>query len=244
MKLKNKVIIITGASRGLGRAMAELFVKEGGKVVVNYLNSEKEAQTLVSKLGGENAIAVQADVSRELEAKHLVDIALKIFGRIDVLVNNAGAILQPGDSDCDLAIWRRTLEINLNSAWLMTKLTKPHLLNYKGNILNISSYVAQLSSRFVLPYSVAKAGIDNLTRATAIELAPNVRVNAIAPGNIDTDMTKAAGTEFIKKVMSVTPLKRLGIPEEIAKAALFLVSEDASFITGEILNVDGGYRLK
>jgi NAD(P)-dependent dehydrogenase (short-subunit alcohol dehydrogenase family) len=244
MKLKNKVAIITGSSRGIGRATAELFIKEGAKVVINYVKSEKEALELVSKFGEENAIAIKADVSKEFEAKHLVAQTLQKFGHIDILVNNAGEILRPGDWNCDLATWRRTLEIDLTSVWLMIKECAPHMMQNGGSIVNISSYVAQLGSQFVLPYASSKGGVDVLTISMAKGLATKVRVNAIAPGNINTDMSKGTDPEFLAKVISNTPLGRFGEPEEIAKAVLFLASDDSSFVTGHILNVDGGYTLK
>jgi 3-oxoacyl-[acyl-carrier protein] reductase len=244
MKLKGKVAIISGASRGIGRATAEMFVKEGAKVVINYLKSEKAAQEIVASLGGDSAIAIKADVSKELDVKHLVELTLKTFGKIDILVNNAGEILRPSDWNCDSAIWRRTLEINLTSVWLLSRECLPHLVENSGNIVNVSSVYGSIGAATVLPYTVAKSGTNDITISLAKEFGSKVRVNAVAPGNIMTDMTKDAGIDFVKWAKVNTPMKRLGNPEEVAKAITFLASDDASFITGHILNVDGGFILK
>lgn len=244
MRLKNKVAIITGSSRGIGKAIAQMFVKEGAKIVVNYNRSEKEANDLVMALGGDNAFAVKADVSKEFDVKHMVALTLQHYGSLDILVNNAGEILRPGDWQTDSATWRRTLEINLNSVWMMIKECVPHMQENGGSIVNISSYVAELGAAAVLPYSVAKGGVNTLTVSMAKALAPKIRVNAIAPGNIETDMAKGTDKAFHDKITENTLLKRFGEPEEIASAALFLASDEASFITGHILNVDGGYTLK
>ena len=244
MKLKDKVVIVTGASRGIGRAIAIMAANEGARVVVNYLNSEIEAESLVDELRKNKceAIKFQADVSVEDEVKNLVKFAVDNYGKVDFLVNNAGKIVRPSDSNADTKSWEETININLKSAWLMTREVVP-VMNEGGAIVNITSYVGQLGSQWVLPYGVAKAGVINLTKAYAKELAPRIRVNAVSPGNIDTEMTQSAGEEFINKTKNNTPLKRLGKPEEIAKAVVFLLSDEASFITGVNLDVDGGFLL-
>ncbi|OGG08617.1 hypothetical protein A2154_00605 [Candidatus Gottesmanbacteria bacterium RBG_16_43_7] len=245
MKLKDKVAIITGASRGIGRATALLFGKEGARVVVNYKTNESFAEEVVRKLGKQNSISVQADVSREKDVKKLIKDAINAFGRIDILVNNAGEILRPGDWRMDYEKWIKTIDINLTSVWLMTsEVARIMQKQHSGSIINLSSTVGLLGVAQVLAYSCAKGGIVSMTKAFAKELAPDVRVNAVAPSNVMTDMTRGAGAELIEHMKQLTPLKRIAEPEELAKSILFLASDDASYITGHILVVDGGYSLK
>lgn len=170
---------------------------------------------------------------------------IKKFGKIDILVNNAGAIFRPGDWKSDLETWRKTIDINLTSAWLMTRDVAPIMLkNGGGSIINLVSVYGFLGATAVLAYTSAKGGLITMTKSFAKELAPTIRVNTIAPSNVMTDMTKGAGKELIESFRQQTPLKRIAEPDEIAKAILFLASNDASYITGEILVVDGGYSLK
>lgn len=246
MKLKDKVAIVTGSSRGIGKAIALLFAKEGAKVVVTYEISEKEALTTTKEIQqiGSEAIAVKCNLANENDIVELVRKTIETYKNIDILVNNAGRIIRPGDWKTDKDKWNETLAINLTGHWLLTKECIPHLkLRENSSIINISSYVGQLGSQYVLPYGVAKSGVINMTKAFAKELAPNIRVNSVSPGNIDTDMTKSSGEEFIQKTINNTPLKRLGNPEDIANAVVFLASQEASFITGCNLDVDGGFLL-
>jgi 3-oxoacyl-[acyl-carrier protein] reductase len=244
MKLKDKVAIITGSSRGIGRATAILFAKEGAKVVVNYKSNKKAADEVV-KLIGKNAISVEADVTREEDVKRLVSQTIKKFGRIDILINNAGEIFRPGDWKSDLATWKKTIDTDLTSAWLMIREVAPIMQkNGGGAIVNTVSVYGFLGAAAVLAYTSAKGGLITLTKSFAKELAPLIRVNAVAPSNVMTDMTKGAGSELIELFRQQTPLKRIARPEELAKAILFLASDDASYVTGEVLVVDGGYSLK
>jgi len=245
MKLENKIAIITGSSRGIGRAAAILFAKEGARVVINCEKQSSEAQEVLETIGDSKSFFVQADVSKEDDVKHLVSETLKKFGRIDILVNNAGAIFRPGDWKSDLETWRKTIDTDLTSAWLMTREVAPIMLkNGGGSIVNLVSVYGFLGAAAVLAYTSAKGGLITMTKSFAKELAPTIRVNAIAPSNVMTDMTKGAGEELIETFRQQTPLKRIAEPDEIAKAILFLASNDASYITGEILVVDGGYSLK
>jgi len=245
MKLKNKVAIITGSSRGIGKATAILFAKEGARVVINYKDQTEDAKKVVNAIGKNKAIFIQADVSKEEDVKRLVSETIKKFGRIDILVNNAGVIFREGNWKSSEEIWHATMNINLTSAWLMIREVAPIMTkNGSGSIVNISSIYGFLGTASVLAYSLAKGGIITMTKAFAKELAPNIRVNAVAPGNVMTDMTKEAGKKVIKFFEQQTPLKRSAEPDEIAKAVLFLASSDASFITGELLVVDGGYSLR
>lgn len=243
MKLKNKVAIITGSSRGIGRATAALFAKEGAMVVVNYLRDTKSAQKVAKEIG-KNALLVQADVTHETDVKRLVGETIKRFGRIDILVNNAGAIGERGWKT-GIDAWRKTLDINLTSAWLTIKEVAPIMeIQGSGSIVNLTSTVGILGVAPILAYSCAKGGLVSMTKAFAKELAPKIRVNAVAPSNVMTDMTKSAGPDLIEFFRQETPLKRIATPEELAKAILFLASDDASYVTGQTLIVDGGYSLK
>jgi len=244
MKLQNKVAIITGSSRGIGRATALLFAKEGAKVVVNYKTEKKKAEEVAEAIGKKNCLVVQADVATEEGVKKLVGETLTRFGRIDILVNNAGAIGERGWKT-GIEAWSTTLDINLTSVWLMTKEVAPFMEQQGGGtIVNLTSTVGILGVAPILAYSCAKGGLVSMTKAFAKELAPKIRVNAVAPSNVMTDMTQSAGPDLIELFRQQTPLKRIAKPEELAKAILFLASDDASYITGHILVVDGGYSLK
>lgn len=244
MKLKNRVAIVTGSSRGIGAATALLFAREGCKVVVNYKSEKKKAKAVVKAIG-KNALILQADVTKEDDIKHLVKQTLGEFGRIDILVNNAGEIFRPGDWKSDRETWEKTIDANLTSAWLMIREVAPIMQKQKsGAIVNIVSVYGFLGAAAVLAYTSAKAGLITLTKSFAKELAPAICVNAVAPSNVMTDMTRGAGPALIEQFRQETPLKRIADPEEIARAILFLASDDASYITGEMLVVDGGYSLK
>lgn len=244
MKLKNKVAIITGSSRGIGRATAILFAQEGARVVVNYKSEKKKAEEVVEATGKQNCLLVRADVSTEAGVKRLVGETVKRFGRIDILVNNAGAIGERGWKT-GIEAWRKTLDVNLTSAWLMTKEAAPVMEKQgNGSIVNLASTVGILGIAPILAYSCAKGGLVSMTKAFAKELAPKIRVNAVAPSNVMTDMTKSAGPDLIELFRQQTPLKRIAEPDEIARAILFLASDESSYITGQTLVVDGGYSLK
>ena len=169
---------------------------------------------------------------------------MKRFGRIDILVNNAGAIGERGWKT-GIEAWYTTLDINLTSVWLMIKEVAPFMEQQGGgSIVNLTSTVGLLGVAPILAYSCAKGGLVSMTKAFAKELAPKIRVNAVAPSNVMTDMTQSAGPDLIEFFRIETPLKRIATPEELAKAILFLASDDASYITGDVLVVDGGYSLK
>lgn len=244
MKLKDKVAIITGSSRGIGAATAKLFAQEGAKVVVNYKSNKEAAEKIAQEIGN-NCLVIQADVSKETEVKRLVRETIKRFGRIDILVNNVGEIIRPGDWQRDVDTWHKTLDANLTSTWLMIREVAPLMQKQQsGNIVNLTSTVGIFGSPFVLAYACAKAGLIALTKSFAKALAPNIRVNAVAPSSVDTDMTTGAGPEVIEKFNQMSALKRIFKPEELANAILFLASDESSFITGQTLVVDGGYSLK
>lgn len=244
MKLQNKVAIITGSSRGIGRATVELVAKEGARVVVNYLRDAKSAQKVAKEIG-KNALLIQADVTNEADVKRLVGETIKRFGRIDILVNNAGEIFRPGDWKGDRKTWQKTIDTNLTSVWLMIRDVAPIMEKQKsGTIVNLTSVYGIFGAAPVLAYTSAKGGLITLTKSFAKELAPYIRVNSVAPSNVMTDMTRGAGPALIEQFRQETPLKRIAEPEEIARAILFLVSDESSYITGQTLIVDGGYSLK
>lgn len=246
MKLKNKIALITGSSRGIGKATALLFAKEGAKVVINYLSTEKEkALAIVDKIKktGSEAIAIKCDVSQENEVKEMINKTVKTFGRIDILVNNAGIVYDIPLFERKIKQFKRTLEVNLLGNFLCSKYASKQMLGKTGGkIINISSTNAINSfSPDAIDYDASKAGVITLTKDFAKELAPTIQVNAVAPGWVDTDMNKNLPKKFIKDETKKIYLKRFAKPDEIAKTILFLASDDASYITGSILVVDGGH---
>jgi len=245
-KLDGKVAIVTGSSRGIGKAIALEFARNGAKVVVNYFKSKEEAIKVVDEIKniGTDAIAIMADVSDEKQVKKLFVETVKKFGRIDVLVNNAGVYIHNEAAEFDEKSWNETLDTNLKSVMLCTKEAVSEMQKQKsGTIVNISSIYGAAIFAGAPAYGASKAGIIFLTKRFAKEFGPNIRVNAIAPGIIDTDMTAGDTEENRQKYSQETPLKRMGKPEEIAKTALFLASEDSSYITGDVIIADGGYNL-
>jgi len=245
MRLTGQVAIVTGASRGIGRAIAELFAYEGAKVVINYNTSEKEARGLADKIrkqGGE-AICVKADVSKYDEVKRMVETTLRTYGRIDILVNNAGLLVAKDFLETDENEWDRTMDVNLKGAYLCSKEVAPIMLKQeKGKIINMSSNsgLYHPSAMRFAEYVASKAGMNGLTKALALRLGPHITVNAICPGWIKTVMVPETDPEIERKILDETALKRYGTPEEVAASALFLASSDADFITGELLIVAGG----
>lgn len=245
MKLKNKIALITGSSGGIGKATALLFAKEGAKVAVNYFSSENEAKSVVEEIQkiGSEAIAIKCDVSNEEQVISMVDQVLSKFGSIDILVNNAGIVFDVPFLERTVEQWKKTLDVNLLGTFLCSKYaSEPLKKTNNGKIINISSTNAiDCFSPEAMDYDASKAGIIILTRDFAKELAPEIRVNAIAPGWVDTKMNKDLPQDFIDEEIKNIYLKRFAKPEEIAKAILFLASDDASYITGSILKVDGGH---
>ena len=244
MKHTDKVALVTGASRGIGKAIALRLASEGAYVVLVYKEKQKEAQEVVHQIGTDRAVAYKTDLTKEPEVKQLVQDIKDRYGHVDILVNNAGTIIHPGDWHCDLQTWHETLDANLTSAWLMIREVVPLMTRSGSAIVNITSIYGSLGAAPVLPYTSAKGGLITLTKSFAKELAPHIRVNGVSPSNVYTDMLKGADDELIAHFKSQTPLGRIADPDEIAKVVSFLASDDASYITGQIVNVDGGYGLK
>ena len=243
MRLQNKVALITGSSRGIGKAIAIAFAQEGAKVVVNYNNSKDRAEEVVNEINssGSEAIAIKADVSNELEVKQMVDETVKRFGKIDILVNNAGIVFDIPFMEKTVNQWQKIIEVNLIGVFLCCKYTSSHM-NERGRIINISSTNGIYSMHpESMDYDASKAGVIAITRSLAQELAPSILVNSIAPGWIDTEINKDLPADFVKKETDRIFVKRFGKPEEIEKDKLFLASEDSSYVSGTTIVVDGGY---
>lgn len=245
--VKDKAVLITGASRGIGREIALTFAENKAKVVVNYSGSEEKAQAVVDEIiasGGE-AIKIKADVSDESEVKAMIKETVKTFGRLDVLINNAGItrdnlLMRMSEADFDDVI-----NINLKGVFLCTKAVTRQMMKQKsGRIINISSVVGISGNPGQANYVSAKAGVIGLTKSNAKELASrNILVNAVAPGFIATDMTDELTDEQKEQIYDLIPLKKLGSPKNVADAALFLASDHADYITGQTLQVDGGMAM-
>ncbi|PRX98006.1 SDR family NAD(P)-dependent oxidoreductase [Allonocardiopsis opalescens] len=241
-----RVALVTGGSRGIGRAIAERLAGDGYSVIVNYLESEAAAEEVVAGLPeGVRGLAVQADVSRREDVSAMARRVSDEFGRLDLLVNNAGQTLVGDWRTLDPATWDRVLQINLTGVFNCVQALAPLIARTsdQGRIVNIGSVYADIGTGFVAGYVSAKSAVRTLTRVFATELAPDILVNAIAPGDIDTEMTRSAGPEFIAATIDKTPLKRLGTPVEIAAVVAFLASPAAAFITGQTITVDGGRGL-
>jgi 3-oxoacyl-[acyl-carrier protein] reductase len=251
MKLGGKVALVTGGSRGIGRVIAETFAHEGADVVVNYVRSVNEAKKVVThiKAMSRTAIAVRADVSKRAGAQKMFNKALDEFGRIDLLVNNAGIYMDGTILDTSEEDWDRVIAVNLKGPFNCTQIAAKTMVKQKsGKIINISS-ISGLGGAPVgeLAYCCAKAALIAMTTVTAQDLGPyGINVNCIAPGWILTDMTKVATKGKMEETQrlkaKVAAMGRTGEPQEIANAALFLASDDANFITGQVMVVDGGRR--
>jgi len=247
MQFADRVAIVTGGSRGIGRAIALRFAAGGAKVVVNYHSNEAAANQVVEQVraGGGEAIAVQADVSQPAQAQALVDAAQKAFGRVDILVNNAGTtrdtlIMRMSEEDWDLV-----LDTNLKGTFNCIKAaTRPMMRQRYGRIVNVTSVSGLSGNAGQANYASAKAGLVGLTKTVAKELGSrNITCNAVAPGYVPTDLTGTLPPELVEQAIQRAILGRAGTAEDIAAAVTFLASDDASFITGQVLTVDGGLSM-
>ena len=240
--LKDKVAVVTGASRGIGKAAALALASHGAKVVVNYARSSDAAEATVTEISGSGAeaIAVQADVSQSDEVDNLIKATLDKFGRIDVLVNNAGITKDTLLLRMKPEQWQAVIDLNLTGVFLCTKAVSRTMLKQRsGRIINIASVAGQMGNPGQANYSAAKAGVIGFTKTVAKELANRgITVNAVAPGFIETDMTEDLKSDDIIKFI---PLGRYGKPEEVAGTIRFLAADPAAaYITGQVFNVDGG----
>ncbi|WP_343712000.1 glucose 1-dehydrogenase [Inquilinus sp.] len=246
-RLEGKVAVVTGASKGLGAAVARGFAAEGASVVVNYAASERAAEDLVAGIvsAGGKAMAVKADMSDPAEVEALFAAANRAYGRVDVLVNNAGVYdFQPLEN-LSIELFRRHMELNVFGYLLAVKEAVKYMPG-GGSIVNMSSTVTIFGPENASVYTASKGAIDGLTRALSNELAPRrIRVNAIKPGVVDTEGVQAGGflqTDFGPRITEQTPLKRLGVADDITPAAIFLASDESNWTTGEFFIFAGGHR--
>ena len=240
-----KVVLVTGSSKGIGAACIREFAKNGYNVVINYVNNEVAANFLKEEVEREynvKALVIKCDVSNESEVKNMVETTINTFGRIDCLVNNAGIAIDTIFDDKTKDNFMKTLEVNLIGTFLVSKEVGKYMMSSKkGSIINVSSNNG-IDQGYPegLDYDASKAGVISLTKNLAIEYHPHVRVNTVAPGWTLTDMTKDLDSEFVKNEESKILLNRFADPSEIAKVIYFLSTEEASYINGSIIRVDGG----
>lgn len=245
---KNKTVLITGASGGIGRATSKAFASKGYNVAAHYFKNEQSALSLLDEIkkdrrsNGGTVEIFKANIANHDETLEMVNQVKKRYGHIDVLINNAGISQQKLFCDITEKDWREMIDTNLSGVFFASKAVLPDMISKKeGCIINISSIWGETGGSCEVHYSAAKAGIIGLTKALAKEVAPSgIRVNCISPGVISTPMNNSFDSEAMEMLIDETPLSRLGTPEDVAKAALFLSSNDAGFITGQVLGVNGG----
>lgn len=244
IELKGKKILITGGSRGIGKATALMFARAGADVAITYQKDEKNADKVVAEINRlqQTGIAVKGDISSYTDVQRNVEYVKNHFGQIDVLVNNAGIWNYGAIHEMSPEHWQKTIDINLNGAFYFTRLVVPIMMVQKsGRIIHISSTAGQRGEAFYSHYAATKGAIISFTKSLAPELAKfNILVNCVAPGWVKTDMAEEALAREKETIMRTIPLKRAGNPQEIAGAVLFLASDLATYINGEILNVNGG----
>ena len=243
-KLDGKIALVTGASRGIGRAIAIAFAKEGATVAVNYAGNNEKAESVVGEIKkiGRDAIAIQGDVTNADSVAAMVKTVTDAFGKIDILVNNAGItrdnlLIKMKEED-----WDSVINTNLKGVFLCTKAVSRQMMKQRqGRIVNISSVVGVSGNAGQANYTAAKSGVIGLTKTSAKELAARgITVNAIAPGFIETDMTSTLTEDVGEQMLKQIPLGRFGSPDDVAQTATFLASEEAAYITGQTIHVDGG----
>ncbi len=243
-KLEKKISIVTGASRGIGSAVARELARHGAAVVLNYNKSKDHARQLADtiKVYNKNVSIFKADVSKKEEVKALVDYTVREYGTVDILVNNAGMIIDKLILDMEAEDWQKVIDTNLTSVYFTTREVLPHMMEQRsGAIVNMSSIAAFTGGKGHCNYVASKGGIISFTRAISDEVAyKGIRVNAIAAGYIESDMTEEIRGQGDKQFLKNIPLRRFGQPEEVAKVVLFLVSDDSSYITGKVIEVSGG----
>jgi 3-oxoacyl-[acyl-carrier protein] reductase len=246
-ELKGKVAVVTGASKGIGAGIAKRFGEAGASVVVNYASSKEGADKVVAEItkGGGKAIAVKADVSKADDVKKLFDETKRAFGKLDVLVNNAGVFRFAPLEQVTEDEFHREFNINVLGTLLATKEALNHF-NGSGSVINVSSVVSTSPVPNSSVYSSTKGAVDTLTIELSRELAPrNIRVNVIAPGGVETEGTHeigVIGSDFEKQIIAQTPLGRMGQPDDIAQVAVFLASDASAWLTGERISASGGFR--
>ena len=243
-----RVALVTGASRGIGRATALRLAEDGMRVAVNYLAGESEALEVVQAVEARGGVgmAVRADVASPAEVAAMAETVQEALGSVRVLVNNAGVYRRATLPELDLDQWRRTLDVNLTGAYLCLKAVAPGMRERGwGRVVNITSQIAHRGTSHGADYAASKAGLLGLTKAAARELAPHgITVNAVAPGTIDTDIIAGYSEADRRQRAREIPLGRIGFPEDVAAAVSFLASDDAAYVTGATLHVNGGYLIR
>ena len=244
LEFKDKVVLVTGSSRGIGRSIAIAFAKEGANVVINYKTSEIDAEVayeIISSYGNQ-CMSIKADVSNENNVKSMIDMIINKFGRINILVNNAGIAIDSDFDDKTTSNWKKTMDTNVIGPFLTSKYVGKIMMDQKyGKIINISS---TNGINTIYPYSAdydaSKAALINLTKNLAVQFAPYVNVNSVAPGWVDTDMNQDLPKSYLRDEKEKILLKRFAEPEEISNVVLFLASDKSRYITSEIITVSGG----
>src|SRR5215831_7088110 len=244
MQLKGRTALVTGASRGIGRAIALALAQEGADVAVNYVSSERQAKEIVDLIGtmGRRTMLAQADVADYPDTYRMAQDVLKEFGHLDILVNNAGVTSDKSFVKMDHASWRKVLAINLDGVFNCTKVFIDQMLKQSfGRVVNITSVIGQIGNFGQANYAASKAGVAAFTKSLAKELAgKGVTVNAVAPGFIETEMVQGIPEKVRDKLLSQIPLRRFGTAEEVGRAVVYLVSSDGDYITGAELSINGG----
>ena len=247
MLLKNRVAIITGASKGIGRSIALEMAKEGARVVVNYNTDRDGAERVVGEIKnyGQEAIAIQADISSQEAVKNMVRLAKEKFARIDILVNNAGIMLEKYLFRLSDEEWRRCMDINSNGVYFCSRACLLEMLRQQyGKIINLSSLSGVSGNAGHTAYGASKAAVIGFTKSLAKEVArKNINVNAIAPGYIDTGMSRNFIRQNKELLNKIIPAGRVGRPEEVAQVAVFLASDQAGYLYGQVINIDGGITI-
>lgn len=242
--LKGKVAVVTGASRGIGKAIATVFLREGASVVISGTNEERLQKTRdeLQAKGGQ-VMAVAGDISDPATCARIVECAMKAYGQLDILVNNAGMNLRKPFLELEWTEWQRMMDVNLDGTFHMLKACLPVMVaQHAGSVVNISSSASKTPhATAAASYAASKGGMNALTRQLALEMARySVRVNAVCPGPIETDMSKQWKEEYKQNLLAKIPLGRIGTPEDVAELTAFLASDRAAFITGETININGG----
>lgn len=248
MNFLNKVVLVTGSSRGIGRSIAVKFAKEGAHVIINYKTNIKEAETITEIISSyqHKCICIKADVSNESDVKNMVKTIMDQYGKIDILVNNAGIAIDTSFNDKNIKTWQDTLNTNLIGVFLVSKYVGKYMKEAKyGKIINISSTNGiDTIYPYSIDYDASKAGLINLTKNLAIEFSPHINVNAVAPGWVETEMNSELSKKYLKQEKEKILLKRFAEPEEIAELVLFLASDKARYIDGQTIRIDGGIKLQ
>ncbi|HEY9720710.1 MAG TPA: 3-oxoacyl-ACP reductase family protein [Oscillatoriaceae cyanobacterium] len=243
MRLDGRIALVTGASSGIGRAIAIAFAEAGADVAINYRDNERGAHEVASEIEklGRRAMPVRADVTHPREVEDMVELVTGAWQRLDVLVNNAGVVRRGSLFEIDAAMWDDVVDVNLKGAFLCAQSAARWMLpSGRGAIVNIASMRGVEGGSTSMHYAAAKGGLITLTKSLARELAPAIRVNAVAPGYVETRIQADLTPEKRREIIASTPLKRIGLPEEIARVALFFASDASSYVTGQTLLADGG----